>query len=216
MLPVERKRPVFEMRPMQFPSRDPRSCVKIKNTLPPRLLSHPCHEVEVCRGKEVSEAKGNHGSFLRQPCRYFLKVPARDRLVNIGIRPSAKSIKNGTGCKAGDKCLFAHCKVDEQPNKKAPKERLPKKKRQRRQESCGFCEKCTSVGLCLARLGCVGFSKRQTVPKKPDATSLGINLKSTVHSVHAASSKYPGKERTVAWKNTSQTSSSAKSVRYEI
>ena len=28
-----------------------------QNTLPPRLLSQPYHEVEVCRGKEVSEAK---------------------------------------------------------------------------------------------------------------------------------------------------------------
>ena len=26
-------------------------------TMPPHLLSHPCLEVEVCRGKEVSEAK---------------------------------------------------------------------------------------------------------------------------------------------------------------
>ena len=28
-----------------------------QNTMPPQLLSHPCHEAEVCRGKEVSEAK---------------------------------------------------------------------------------------------------------------------------------------------------------------
>ena len=26
-------------------------------TMPPHLLSHPCHEVEVCRRKEVSKAK---------------------------------------------------------------------------------------------------------------------------------------------------------------
>ena len=36
------------------------------------------------------------------------------------------------------------------------------------------------------------------------------------HSVYATSSKYPGKQRTIAWKNSSQTSSSAKSLRYEI
>ena len=30
---------------------------KNQNTLPPRLMSQPYHEVEVCRGKEVSEAK---------------------------------------------------------------------------------------------------------------------------------------------------------------
>ena len=30
---------------------------KNQNTKPPHILSHPCHEVEVCQGKEVSEAK---------------------------------------------------------------------------------------------------------------------------------------------------------------
>ena len=29
---------------------------KHQNTKPPHLLSHPCHEVGVCRGKEISEA----------------------------------------------------------------------------------------------------------------------------------------------------------------
>ena len=29
---------------------------KNQNTLPPRLLSHPSHEVEVCRGKEDNRA----------------------------------------------------------------------------------------------------------------------------------------------------------------
>ena len=39
------------------------SCMRVtimhqnQNTMPPHLLSHPCHEVEVCRGREVFEAK---------------------------------------------------------------------------------------------------------------------------------------------------------------
>ena len=70
--------------------------------------------------------------------------------------------------------------------------------------------------VCLARLGVIGFSKSQTSPGKSDAKSLGINSKGTIHKVHATSSKSPGKERTIAWKNTSQKSSSAKSLRYEI
>ena len=53
-------------------------------------------------------------------------VFARERLVNIGIRPIANSIKIETGCKAGDKCLFPRCKVDEQPNKKPKKSCFPK------------------------------------------------------------------------------------------
>ena len=75
----------------------------------------------------------------------------------------------------------------------------------------------------VSQMGCVsqdsegiGFSKRQTVPGKPDAKSLGTNLRNTVQSVYATSSKYPGKERTIAWKDTSQKSSSAKSLRFEI
>ena len=76
------------------------------------------------------------------------------------------------------------------------------KKRKRRQGCCGYCENCTTIGLRLARLGCVGFSKRQVVRGKPDAQSLGTDSKSTIHSVYATSSKYPGKERTIAWKNT--------------
>ena len=35
----------------------PKIVRKNQNTLPPRLLSQPYHEIEVCRGREVSEAK---------------------------------------------------------------------------------------------------------------------------------------------------------------
>ena len=35
-----------------------------QNTMPPHLLSQPCHEVEVCRGKEVSEAEVTNGPFF--------------------------------------------------------------------------------------------------------------------------------------------------------
>ena len=42
--------------------------------------------------------------------------------MNIGIRPSANFIKQKTGCKSGDTCLFPHYKVYEQPIKKNEKE----------------------------------------------------------------------------------------------
>ena len=77
-------------------------------------------------------------------------------------------------------------------------------------------ENCVTIGLRLARLRCVGFSKSQTVPVKSDAKSLGINLMNTIHQVHARSSEYPGKERTITWKNIGQNSSSAKCSRCEI
>ena len=57
-----------------------------QNTLPPHIPSQPFHEVEVCRGKEVSEAK---------------VTMARDRLVNIGILPSDNSTKQKRAGKVG-------------------------------------------------------------------------------------------------------------------
>ena len=99
---------------------------------------------------------------------------------------------------------------------KSPKRAtFPEKKRKRRQKCSGYCENCISVELCFARLGSLGFSKRQTGPEKPDAKSLGKKPKSTVHSVYAASSKYQGKKGPSLGK-VQETSSSAKSLRYEI
>ena len=41
--------------------------------------------------------------------------------MSVGILPNVNPIKNESGCKAGDKCLFPHHKVDEQQNKKPKK-----------------------------------------------------------------------------------------------
>ena len=161
-------------------------------------------EPSFSRGRSVSkkrsiQGKSNHGAILRQPCRYYLKGTCTRSPCENWHPPECQFYKTETGCKVGDKCLFPHHKVDEQPNKKPKKGYYShKKKRKRRQECSGYCENCTTIDLHLAKLGCVGFSKRQTVPGKPDAKSLGINSKCTVHSLYAASSKYLWKERTIA------------------
>ena len=177
--------------PMQFPPRD-------REQKPEHTAATPS-EPSWSRGRSVSkkrsiQGKSNHGAILRQPCRYYLKGTCTRSPCEYWHPPECQFFLNETGCKAGDKCLFPHYKVDEQPKKKA-EERLPlpQEKRKRRQERCGYCENCTTIGLRLARLVCVGFSKRQTVPGKP-AKCLAIHLKSTVHSVCATSSKYPEKE----------------------
>ena len=46
--------------------------------------------------------------------------------MNIGILPNVN--KTETGCEVGDKCLFPHYKVDEQPNKKPKKSNIPKRR----------------------------------------------------------------------------------------
>ena len=95
----------------------PKIVRKNQDTLPPRLLSQPYHDVEVCREREVFEAKGNHGSILRQPCRYHLKGTCTRTSCEYWHPPECQFYQNETGCKAGDKCLFPHYKVDEQPKK---------------------------------------------------------------------------------------------------
>ena len=147
LLPVERTRPVRKETDA-VSATNPKIVRKNQSTLPPHLLSQPHHEVEVCRGREVSEAKVTMGPFFDKPCRYCLKGTCTRTLCEYWHPPECHFYKNATGCKAGDKCLFPHYKVDEQPNKKAEKEQHPKMKRKRRQECCAFVK---SVSL----LGCV-------------------------------------------------------------
>ena len=40
------------------------------------------------------------------------EVPVRERLVNVAPARVPFLLKNATGCKAGDKCLFPHYNVD--------------------------------------------------------------------------------------------------------
>ena len=139
-------------------------------------------------------------------------------MVNIGIRPSVNSFKTSRDERQGISVRSRIIRLTNNQTKKAENLRpFPKKKRKRRQECGGYCENGISDGMCLERLGVIiGCSKRQTSPGKPDAKSLGTHTKNTIHSVYATSSNYPGKERTIVWKNTSQKSSSPNSLRYEI
>ena len=91
----------------------------------------------------------------------------------------------------------------EQPNQKPIKSYFLR--RERWQECCGY----------VTRLRCARFSRKR-VSGRPDAESFGTNSKGTTHPVYATPSKYPGKERTIAWTNASQTSSSAKSIHFKI
>ena len=116
------------------------------------------------RGRSVSRkrsirGKSNHGSILRQLCRYYSKSTSTRTSGEYWHPPECRFYKNETGCKAGDKCLFPHHKVDEQPNKMAEKEQHPKKKRKRWQECCGSCEKCITIGLCITWFRCTRFSR---------------------------------------------------------
>ena len=75
--------------------------VQSRHQKPHHPLSHPCHEVEVCRRKEVSKAKVTMVSFFDHRADIIWRVLARDRLVNIGILPSVNSTKQKRVVKPG-------------------------------------------------------------------------------------------------------------------
>ena len=155
----------------------PKILHKNQNTLLPHLPSQTHHEVEVCRGREVSEGKVTMGPFFDNRVDVIWEVPARERLVNIGIRPS-QFCKTETGCKSGDKCMIPHYKVDEQPNKKPKKKLLPKKKRKRWQERCGYREKVLNA---IRKVRFTKSTLRQTSIREKKGPSLG-KIKVVLHA----------------------------------
>ena len=92
-------------------------------------------EPSLSRGRRVSRkrsirGKGNRGSILRQPCRYYLKGTCTRSPCEYWHPPECQFHKAEAGCKARDKCLFPHHKVDEQPNKKPKKGYYSHKRRE--------------------------------------------------------------------------------------
>ena len=86
------------------------------------------------RGRSVSRkrsirGKSNHGSILRQPCRSYLKGNCTRTSCKNWHPPECQFYKNETGCQGGDKCVFPHYKVGEQPYKRPKKGNFPRKKR---------------------------------------------------------------------------------------
>ena len=121
-------------------------------------------EPSMSRGRSVSRktsirGESNQRSILRQPCRYYLRGTCTRTSCEYWQPLECQFYQTKTGCKAGDKCLFPYYKVEEQPNIKSQQELLPKKKRQRRQESSDYCEKCITIGLCITRFRCTRFSR---------------------------------------------------------
>ena len=153
--------------------------------------------MEACREKGVSEAKTNPGMILRQLCKSFLKGICTRSPCEYWHPPECQFYKTDSGCKAGEKCLFPHHKVEEQPNKKPKQSYHSHKGRESEEKSA------VAIVKTVPQLGCVSqYSESlesQRGAGKPDEKSFGTISKRTVHSVHATSSKYPRKERTIAW-----------------
>ena len=126
--------------------------------------------------KRSIRGKSNHGSILRQPCRYYLKRICTRTSCEYWHPPECQFYKTKTGCKSGDTSLFPHCKVDEQPNKRPKKGYFPK-----RRESDD--KNAVAVVKSVSHLGCVSQDSDAFVSQgaksfgKPDAESLERNSK---------------------------------------
>ena len=116
-----KERPMFEGRPVQFWAWELTIVHKNRHRKPLHPLSHQWHEVQVCRGKRSIRGKSNHGVILRQPCRYYFKGTCTRSPCEYWHPHQCQFYKTEAGFKAGDKCLFPHHEVDEQPNKKSKK-----------------------------------------------------------------------------------------------
>ena len=198
-----KKSPVFEGRPVQFPKPTP------KDAQP--------SEPSMTRGRSASRKRSVTGRsqtgrkssttvqilFERYLYEITLWVLASSR-VSISQKEKWES-----GCKAGDKCLFPHWKVEEQPSLKTQKELQSSKRKLRRQ---GCCSKWTLCHFCVPQDSGPSFRKAWSVGE-----TRGIKFWDQFDEYDSQSLRYvkqvPRKWRTIAWKNTSQDSSSVKSLR---
>ena len=142
---------------------------------------------------------------LRQPCRYYLKGTCTRSLCEYWHPPEGQFYKTETGCKAGDKCLFPHHKVGEQPIKKPKKGYYSHKRRESDDKNA------VAILKSVPQLGCVSqglVSQRGKQPRgNPMQKVLGSIRKVRFTQSTLRQASIWGKERTIAWKNSSQTSS---------
>ena len=71
--------------------------------------------------KRSIQGRSDPGIILRQPCRYYLKGTCTSSPCEYWHPPECQLYKLNRDAKQGDKCLFPHHEVDEEPNKKPTK-----------------------------------------------------------------------------------------------
>ena len=152
--------------------------------------------------------------------------------MSIGTLPNVNSIKTNRDVKAGEKCLFPHppeCQfwletsvcfritrlMNNQIKSQKKSDQSPK-----RRESDD--KNAVAIVKSVSQLGCVfqdsdalvspgRESRRNPMQKVLEPIQRVRFTKSTIRQA-----SIPEKKGTIAWKNTGQKSSSAKSLRYEI
>ena len=146
-------------------------------------------EPSMTRGKSMSS-----GMILRQPCRYYLKGTCVGSPCEYWHPPECQFYRTQSGCKAGDKCLFPHNKIDEEPKKKHQKSDRSHTGRESEDTSV------LAIVNTVPQRGCASQDS-ESLKSEGGAESRGnpmqnffeTNSTNTIHTVYATSSKYPGK-----------------------
>ena len=102
---------------------------------------------------------------LRQPCRYFLKGTCTRSPCECWHPPECQFYKTELVCEQGISVCSRITRLMNKQTKSQRKAIVPQKRRKSDDKNAVACDKCTSIGLCLARFGVPGFSKTHTVPK---------------------------------------------------
>ena len=111
--------------------------------------------------------------------------------MNIGNLPSVNFYKTETGCKGGDKWLFPHHKVDEQPNEKSEKGHYSHTRRESDDKTVVATEKIVPQLSCVSQDSDTLVSKRQTVQKVLEPTQRVQFTKSTLRQASIREKKGP-------------------------
>ena len=142
--------------------------------------------------KRSVRGRSETGRILRQTCRYYLTSTSTRSPCEYWHPPDCQFYTTESGCKAGDKCLFLHYKVEEQPSKKS--------KQSFNSQNGRSDDKVPVAVMTAPQLGCVSQdSQPSRLPKgvkywgNPRQTVFRITSTSTIHTVYTPSSKFPRK-----------------------
>ena len=167
----------------------------------PTPKTAPSSEPPTPRGRSGSRRRSHRGRVrLGRPidsraCN-SCKVLAPNYLVTDGILPNINSLSLNRCVNSAESAHF----------------RTGRAEKGWWQKFSSYCKRCTTVQWCItghraARI-CSDFLE--------GPRSFGTNSTSTIHEGCTASSKHPRKYRSIVWENTTQNSSSAKSLRHEV
>ena len=106
--------------------------------------------------KRSIRGNSNHGSTLR-PCRYCLRGTCTRTSCEYWHPPECHNFyKTETGWKSWDKCMFSRIIRLMNNQTTSPKRLLfPKRRESDDRNAVALVKNCTTIGLCLARLGVV-------------------------------------------------------------